>query len=234
MKLNYLAIRLIEFLMVLSMVGFSIYSLLSNKIYNLAILSLEAFIQIEVLSTIYPLLPILPILILFTISLYLYALGRPKHLDRVYAISWLIHLPSILRFSQIDWLQALGLPINFQTLETKLSFTETLIISIILVAGRILLFYTSQIRETYLELLGRGAEKDDLRRVLSGMMMFALLFVGSSAAAVLALGYLIPLVKILLNPIITLLPYPYIVVGVICLIMIPLCIILYLHSGAND
>lgn len=215
------------------MICFSMYSLLNNKIYEFTILFLNVFLQASFLSPIYPFLPTLPIIILFSISLYFYAIGRQKHLDRIYVLSWLMHLPSLLYFSQIDWLQALGLPVNFQIFETKLSFTETLVVGMLLVVGRILIFYTSQMRETYLELLGRGAEKNDLERMLLGMMMFTLLFVGSSAVASLVISYLIPIFRHLLNPILALLPYPYIVIGVICLIIIPLCIIIYFHSGAS-
>ncbi|MEM2568493.1 MAG: hypothetical protein QXT67_00925 [Candidatus Bathyarchaeia archaeon] len=159
MKLNYLAIRLIEFPIVLLMICSSMYSLLNNKIYEFSVLFLNTFTQTSFLSPIYPLLPTLLIIVLFSISLYFYAISRQKHLDRIYVLSWLIYLPSPLHFSRIDWLQALGLPINFQIFETKLSFTETLIIGMFLVAGRILLFYTSQIRETYLELLRRGEKR---------------------------------------------------------------------------
>jgi len=234
MRLNYSAIRSTEFLVALLMICSSIYSLLNNRIYDFFILFLSRFLQASFLSPIYPFLPTLPIVILFSVSLYFYAMGRQKHLDGIYAISWLIYLPSLLYFSRVDWLQVLGLPINFQMFETKLSFAETLIIGISLVTGRILLFYISQIREIYLEMLGRGAEKNDLEHVLPGMMMFTILLAGSSTAASLAISYLIPVFRHLLNSIITLLPYPYIIIGVICLTIIPLCIIIYFHSGASD
>jgi len=143
----------------------------------------------------------------------------------------------IVRFQHaIDLLnlQTLGSPINFQILETWLSFTETLVISIILVAGRILLFYMSQIREVFLELQGRGAEKGDLEIVALGMTALTLVLIGSSIAATLAISYLITIIKSLLSPIIAFIPYPYVVVGAICLIMIPACIIMYLHSRTHD
>jgi hypothetical protein len=102
------------------------------------------------------------------------------------------------------------------------------------VAGRILLFYTSQIREVFSELQGRGAEKDDLEIAALGMTALTLILVGSLITATLAISYLIPIIKSLLSPIIAFIPYPYMVVGVICLVMIPACIIMYLHSRAHD
>lgn len=237
LRLNYLAIRLIEFFIVLLMFSSSVYSLFNNNIINLITLFFERFMQVSIISQIYPFIPIIPkllIIILSSITLYFYVIGKQKYLDGVYIISWIMHLPSIIYFSQIDWFQALGLPINFQMLETKFSFMETLIIGIFLVAGRIILFYTSKIREMYLELLGRGAEKNDLEYILSKMIGIILLYVGSSTIATLAISYLIPIVKSFLILITALLPYPYIVIGVICLIMIPLCAIVYFYSEMRD
>ncbi|MEM2661200.1 MAG: hypothetical protein QXS74_07770 [Nitrososphaeria archaeon] len=234
MKLSYSTIRLIEFLIVLIMFFSSIYSLLNNNIINLTILFFERSMQVSILYQLYPFIPKLLIIVLSSIFLYFYVIGQQKYLDRIYMISWIMHLPSIIYFSQIDWFQTLGLSISFQMLETKLSFTETLIIGIFLVAGRVMLFYTSKTREMYLELLGRGAEKNDLETILSRIIGLILLYVGSSAIATLAISYLIPTVKSLIIPITTFLPYPYIVIGVICLIMIPLCIIIYFYSEMRD
>ena len=241
LRLKYQFIRLMEFFIVLLMAGLSLYSFSKNKLRELIVLFLQwvllIFLRVDAYLPLFSLLTLLTpliIIMVFSVFLYFYAKGRQKHMDEIYVLSWLMHLPSVLWFSRIDWLQILGSPINFQILETYVSFTETLAISIILVAGRILLFYTSQIREVFLELQGRGAEKDDLETAALGMTALTLILIGSSITVTLAISYLMPVIKSLLSHIIALIPYPYIVVGAICLIMIPACIIMYLHSRAHD
>jgi len=222
------------------MASLSLYSFSKNRLYEsiasslqqllLALLWTEARQQLAAL-------PIAPMIIIITMTsslLYFYVKGWEKHMDRVYAMSWLMHLPSILWYSNLDWLRVLGSPLNFQVLETQLSFVETLIISAFLVGGRALLFFTSQIRETLVMLQERGAGDDDLGAAASGMTTLALLLVALSIVATLAMSYLMPMIKALLSPIIALTPYPHVVIGIACLIAIPVFVIMYLYSKARD
>jgi hypothetical protein len=251
LRLKYSFIRLIEFFIVLLMAGLSLYSFSKHMLHKLVVLLFQRALLIVPQVNVYlpilnflTMLPTLIIIIVFSTLLYFYAKGHQKDMDKIYVLSWLMHIPSVLWFSRIDWLQilwdivrttnsTLGLLISSQILETQLSFTETLLISITLVAGRILLFYTSQIREVFLELQRRGAEKDDLEMAAFEMTILTLILIGSSIAATLAISYLTPIIKSLLSPMIMFTPYPHIAVSAICLIMIPICIIVYLYRRAH-
>jgi len=220
------------------MAGLSLYSLSKNRAYELmtsllqhlllALLPAEARQQLIAFPTALVTMIIVSIIALL---LYFYAKGQEKHMDGVYVMSWLMHLPSILWYSNLDWLKVLGLPLNFQVLETRLSFAETLIISAILVGGRALLFFTSNIRDALTRLQGRGAEEDDLKVAAAGMVTLALALVALSTAMVLTMSYLIPMIKVLLGPVIALIPYPYVVIGAACLIIIPVIVIAYLYNS---
>lgn len=231
MKLKYRHIRLIELFLVLLMFGLALYSFSKNRVYDSMILLLQqlsALLKVDVDQPIY--------LIIFIIIpfLYFYAMGREEHMDGVYMMSWLMHLPSVLWYSGLDWLKVVGSPLNFQVLETRLSFEEVLLISAILVGGRILLFFTCQIRETLIGLRKRGADESDLEAVIPGMTGFALTLVTLSTALALAVSYLIAVTKELFNPVVALAPYPYVTFGVACLVAIPALVIIYFHSKAKD
>ena len=233
MRLGYKQIRLLELIVIFLMVGISFYSFLKNKVYHLTSSALQ-----QILFTLLPLevhreLTLALLIAVIAPLLHLYSKGREKHMDGIYAILWLMHLPSVLYYSGLDWLEAISAQLNFQVFETELSLGNTLLIGAILVGGRILLFLTSNIRKTLEELQKRGADEDDLMKVSSGMTFFALTIVTFSISMALLMSYIIPMIKALLNPFTGMVPYTYAVVGTASLIAIPVIAILYLYSRAR-
>lgn len=233
MRLGYTAIRLIEFAIVLLMAYSSMYSFLNNALYDGAMLLLEGLLMKMNITT--PIsLDVFIRLSFFSIFslilLYFYAKGKEVHFNRFYTLAWLLHLPSILYFSRIDWLREMGLFINFQIFKTSLSFSDTLVIGAILVSGRILLYYTARIKETYHELIERGASKDDVESAISAMTTFSLIFIVFTSAIAFIASHAIPLLASFFVPRVSSIPYPYIVLGAISLVAIPAIIIAYIHS----
>lgn len=229
--IQYWMIRLVEFLTLSLMICSSLYSLTNNKIYA----SIISFVQtVAPTYTLAQILTLTPLLLVGLLSLCFYILGDEKHMERIHTLSWMLHSPSVLWFSQIDWLKIIGFPIDFQVFQTSLSFAETLIISIILVSGRIMLFYTSHVRRRLSEFLKRGASEEDLKNAVLNMMMFAFACLGLSILNAVALSSAIPALKENLSPIIAKLPYPYMIIGITCLLAIPACVILYVHSQTQS
>lgn len=234
MRLGYATVRLIEFTLVLLMAGSSMYSFLNNVLFDEVMLFLKRLLMsLNIPTPIYTdtFLRVLFFFIFSLVFLYLYAKGKETHFNRVYTISWLMHLPSILYFSRIDWLREMGLLINFQLFKTNLSFLDTLVIGMILVSGRILLYYMSKIRETYLELVERGASEEDLEHAISGMAMFTLAFVVSTSVVAFIVSQAIPLIASFFVQKVASLPYTYIMIGGISLVVIPAILIIYIYSS---
>lgn len=230
MELKYWAIRLIELLVALTMLSLSLYSLVNNYVYYffshllMVILSLPIPVQI---------LPLIPLIIVSALFLLFYALGKHKYIDAMYVLSWLMHLPTVLHFSQIDWPRIIGLSMGFQNIQTKIGFMEALLISLLLVAGRILLHYTLLIRNIHKELLFRGAGEADLEKVLFSALTIASLCISLSLFMAFGISLLAPALKDLLAQALITLPYPYVLISVICLIAIPMCAIIYIYSRAK-
>jgi hypothetical protein len=230
LKIQYWTIRLVELTTISLMISSSLYSLISNRIYNLIVAVILRVVPLQAPAQV---LPLIPPLMVSASSLYFFALGRQKHMERIHVLTWLIHLPSILWYSQIDWFQAVGFPVNFQIFQTRLTFMETLLASVVLVAGRIMLFYTSQLRETYSELLKRGAAKEDVENALSKATAFMLAFLVISSLSAIAAIYAIFIIKPILSPLLAGIPYRHIIIGIICLMIIPICIIAFIYNQAK-
>ncbi|MFQ6054179.1 MAG: hypothetical protein ACE5OO_08150, partial [Candidatus Bathyarchaeia archaeon] len=94
--------------------------------------------------------------------------------------------------------------------------------------------YTIRFRELRGELIGRGAEVEDVDRVSRGQMAYLALLVAGAAAVVAAIYYATPLVKGLLISEAAELPYPHIVIGVVCSIVIAAATIVYLRGYATE
>ncbi|MEM3715796.1 MAG: hypothetical protein QW145_01395 [Candidatus Bathyarchaeia archaeon] len=227
MRLKYWIIRLTELVIVFLMLILSIHSLISSVIY-------EAIIRL--LTTVFPqrmpaqVLALTPIISLSVVFISLYALGKQKCVDEIYVLSWLIHAPTVLSFSQIDWPKMMGLPVGLQDLRTDLGFMEALIVSLALIAGRLMLVYMFQIREFYRELLSRGAEKEDLERAFPGMLALITLVIGLALLGVVGISLAVPAIKIFLLQILASVPYPYVTIITACLVAIPTCVMTYIYS----
>jgi hypothetical protein len=175
-----------------------------------------------------------PILgLLFAGLLVLIMFGSQKAGSTTYDLLWLLLLPSILGFSQLDWFKMLGLPFNFEVFAPNLPFTLVLAAGLVLVITRIFLSSVSQINNTRRELLGRGASEPDTQKALGEQSNFfsklilvctgtaVLIVVGASTASA-ALQQSLPLGQ-----------YPYVILGLVSVTLLTICTGLYLRSHAE-
>lgn len=171
--------------------------------------------------------------VLFGIALILCALGSESALSKVFYLSWILLLPSVLWFSKLDWFKVLNSPVNFELFATNLSLVEVFLVSLILIGGKIFFFFSSQIKDSRLELLARGASEEDVEEVVFKKIIFFSVLVIFCIIGVFLIGVITPFLKIFPQAWLASLPYPYFIVGLIVTVTLALCVVIYLRSQAE-
>ncbi|MGD2200127.1 MAG: hypothetical protein PVJ38_00670 [Candidatus Bathyarchaeota archaeon] len=152
--------------------------------------------------------------------------GDEAGFGRLFSLNMLMFFPSVLDVSTFNWINLIfpyDPTINISTL-------WIFGVGLLLQATYLTLRYTVRFRGLREELEGRGALEMDVDEVSKGQMIYlAQLVVGSSLACA-GVYYGAPYVNRLLRGEIHGLPYPHIIVGVVCIFLIAAGIILYLRG----
>jgi hypothetical protein len=176
----------------------------------------------------------MPILaLLFAGLLLLIILGNEKTSSRTYDFLWILLLPSILWFSNIDWFKILGLPFNFEILAPNLPFTLVLATGLVLATTRIFFSFVSQIKNTRQELLGRGASELDAQNAFREQSRFFSKLILACTGAALLIISTASAAKIVLQQALPPMQYPYVILGLASATMLTICTALYLKSYAE-
>lgn len=175
-----------------------------------------------------------PILVLlFAGLLFLIVFGNENVSSRTYDFLWILLLPSILWFSNIDWFKILGLPFNFGILAPNLPFTLVLATGLLLATTRIFSSFVSQIKNTKQELLGRGASELDTQNALSEQSRFFSKLILVCTGAALFIVSTASTAKVVLQQSLSPMQYPYVILGLASATMLTICTALYLKSHAE-
>jgi len=175
-----------------------------------------------------------PILVLlFAGLLILIMFGNEKASSGTYDFLWVLLLPSILWFSNVDWFKVLGLPFNFEALAPNLPFTLVLAAGLVLITTRVFFSFVSQIKTTKQELVGRGASEPDTQKALSEQSHFFSKFILACAAAALLIIMVASTARGVLQQSLPPLQYPYVILGLASATLLAICTALYLKSHAE-
>jgi len=160
------------------------------------------------------------------LSLLFWRRGDEAGLGRLFSLNMLMFFPSVIDFSMFNWVNL----IQPYDPAPRVSSLWMFGVGLLLQATYITLRYTVRFRGLRQELLGRGAEVEDVDNVSKNQMAYLSLLVTGTAAILFSMYYATPLVKRLLRLEVEGLPYPHITIGVVCSILIAAATIIYLRG----
>ncbi len=206
----------VGFVMVLSAMGAYAFSA-SPSCHRLADLAMKA------LPWRFPPYPfILFILLLLLGLLSTYLAGKPS---QFIFLVFIFSLPSILPFSAIGWLKALGLEL---ALKTRANFDQMLTLVLLLGLGYVILSHTQWLKEVGLKLLNLGAESEEVKEVYRKGHLWTFIVAGGAVLAAALSGLASLKLKLLIVRYISLSPLNIVLIGTICTLMLFIGLYLFL------
>ena len=203
----------------------SYYNLTHNNLYTSILTVLEALNVPQQLSVM-----ILPAILLSAV----FTLMLAGAFSKICHLSLILLIPSVLWFSNLDWLQILRLPINLQFFKTDLPFTCILYSGLLIISCETLFHFLSQIKSTRSELLSRGADKEDVEKVAIKQFTFASTLTALCTLTTLVIVNAAFLLKTTFQNFTRQILYPYITLGAISTAITIICILAYLRSQAEE
>lgn len=163
------------------------------------------------------------------LSFSLWRRGDEAGFGRLFSLNMLMFFPSVLDFSMFNWI---NLILPYESV-TAVSVQWVFGVGLLLQATYLTLRYTVRFRGMRAELEDRGAEDDDVDEVSSGQMVYlGQLVLGTTViSGVVYFG--VPYVNRFLMGEAVGLPYPHLIIGVICTLLIAVGTILYLRGGGS-
>ncbi len=155
--------------------------------------------------------------------------GDEAGFGRLFSLNMLMFFPAVVDFSMFNWVNLI-LPYEPAP---AVSAIWVFGVGLLLQATYLFLRYTVRFRGLRDELLNRGAESDDVDEVSKGQIFYlASLVLGTSALST-VVYYLVPFMRELFTIQAYGLPYPHIVIGIACSLLIAAATILYLRGGGR-
>ncbi|KON29887.1 hypothetical protein AC482_05295 [miscellaneous Crenarchaeota group-15 archaeon DG-45] len=161
------------------------------------------------------------------LSLLFWRRGGEAGFGRLFSLNMLMFFPCVLDFSMFNWINLI-LPYDPAP---SLPPIQVFGVGLLLQATYIALRNTVRFRDVRRELEGRGAEAEDVDAVSRGQMAYLALLMAGTAAVVASIYYATPLVKGLITLEAEGLPYPHVVIGLACSVLIALATIIYLRGN---
>jgi hypothetical protein len=149
---------------------------------------------------------------------------------KICRLSLVLLFPSILWFSDIDWLQILNSPVSLQFFKTQIPSTYILSAGLLLISTEILLHFLQHAEKTRSELLRRGAERRDVEKTTTKQFVFALTLTALSTLIAVTTASAALFLKVALLNITTQMPYPHITLGTIAAVILFTSILAYLKA----
>lgn len=176
------------------------------------------------------LLDFLIILLVLFLSFSFWRRGDLPGFGRLFSLNMLMFFPSVIDFSMFNWVN-LMLPY-----EPTLKVTPLWVfaVGVLLQITYITLIFTVRFRLMRQEFLERGAELEDVDNVSRGQMFYLAALLTCTTVVIIMLYYAVPLTKDLLSLEFSGLPYPHLVIGVVCTLLITVAIVLYLRSFRSE
>jgi len=165
------------------------------------------------------------VLVLF-LSFTFWRKGDVVGFGRLFSMNMLMFFPSVIDFSMFNWVDLILL------YEPKPSVSPLWVfaVGVLLQTTYVALMFTVRFRLVRQELLERGAEPEDVDGVSRGQMSYLAMILTGTTAVIVFLYYAVPLTKGLLRFEFSELPYPHLVIGLACTLLIAVAIVLYLRS----
>lgn len=155
--------------------------------------------------------------------------GDEAGFGRLFSLNMLMFFPAVVDFSMFNWVNLI-LPYDPSPGVTALwVFGVGLLLQVAYLALR----YTVRFRMLQDELTERGAERGDIDVVSKGQMYYLTFLVVGTTAICAGVYYLVPLMGDLVSLEAFRVPYPHMVIGAACTLLIAAATILYLRGGGR-
>jgi hypothetical protein len=164
-----------------------------------------------------------------SISFFAWRRGDEAGFGRLFSLNMLMFFPAVIDFSTFNWVKLI-FPYD---LGSKVSNHWVFGVGLLLQATYLTLRYTVRFRGIREELIGRDADEGDVNEVSRGQMTYLVQLVLGTALISVVVYYGVPKVSGLLNAEVSGLPYPHIIIGVACTLLIAAATILYLRGGGR-
>jgi len=156
--------------------------------------------------------------------------GDEAGFGRIFSLNMLMFFPSVLDFSTFNWINLI-LPYESTAV---VSVQWVFGVGLLLQATYLTLRYTVRFRGIREELEERGAEDDDVDEVSRGQMVYLAQLVLGTLVISGGVYFSVPYVNRFLMGEAAGLPYPHLIIGVVCTLLIAAGTILYLRGGGTQ
>jgi hypothetical protein len=167
--------------------------------------------------------------VVLSLSFLAWRRGDEAGFGRLFSLNMLMFFPAVIDFSTFNWVKLI-FPYD---LVSKVSKHWVFGVGLLLQATYLTLRYTVRFRGIRAELIGRDADEGDVNEVSRGQMTYLVQLVLGTALISAAVYYGVPKVSGLLNAEVSSLPYPHVIIGVACTLLIAAATILYLRGGGR-
>jgi len=161
-----------------------------------------------------------------TLSFMSWRKGNEAGFARIFTLNMLMFFPAVLDFSTFNWI---NLIVPYDP-GVSLSAFWVFGVGLLLQATYLTLRYTARFRGISAELIARGAEDGDVDEVSWGQLVYLIELVVGTALISAGVYYGVPYVNRFMMGEVTGLPYPHVIIGLVCTLLIAAGTILYLRG----
>jgi hypothetical protein len=162
---------------------------------------------------------------LLAYTLYNLWKGLPRNMMNIYYLNIILALPEIYTHSKFQWQYLI---LNIPTIPTSKSFTETLTVALIIVAGYMTLFFDSKFKLDSNTYETRGIDPEDITNIYSRQSITSVTISILSILTIIFLSFIIQEIVNNLRPIAALNNMNYVVFGILSSILISSTLFVYL------
>jgi len=167
--------------------------------------------------------------VVLSLSFLAWRRGDAAGFGRLFSLNMLMFFPAVIDFSMFNWV---NLIFPYDPAPQVNDFW-VFGVGLLLQATYLTLRYTVRFRGIREELIGRDAQASDVDEVSWGQMTYLVQLVLGTALISAGVYFGVPYVKQLMFSEASNLPYPHVIIGVVCTFLIAAATILYLRSGGR-
>mgnify|MGYP006286025253 CR=1 FL=1 len=233
MRERYLVIRALEAFIAIMTTYIALQSFFSSSIYDfiskmtkLVFEEMGVILKTNLNASRY--MPIILTLVVLIAIAYEFILGEEINIINIYQINFMLFLPEALSFSRVNWFNLLDAGYILRPLR---GYYQVFISGIIIMTGYSILAFTAQYRSNMREYLEKGMDFDQLKEVLANQTILSFLLGLFSAVLILIVSFIVPVIKNLLLDYASMVPYPYMILGVAASIVVVFWLILMIRNN---
>jgi hypothetical protein len=219
-------VRTMEAFIAITASYMSAVTMVQTTLYNKIITKITNSMIGPLIEPYYPYISISVVLVVLFASFTFWRKGDEIWFGRLFNLNLLMFFPSVLDFSTFNWV---GLIFDL-TPNPGVTHLWVFTVGLLLQISYLLLRYTVRFRYVRSELIGRGADQEDINTITRGQVGYLVLLTSLTAFFVAAIYILLPYIaQIAINPLGDL-PAPHIFIGLFVVLFIAVSMVTYLRS----